>query len=206
MLENIFALVTESEVPTLLIIFLILVACGLGLPVPEDITIVTSGILVSEEMTSVHHAFLVCMVGILVGDSIIYWLGRLWGKNILTSKLFSKLISQKFIEKGEVAFKRFGHKIIFLARFMPGLRAPIYFLSGSMKVSYWYFLLVDTLAAAISVPLWIWVGKVFGDNLPELEKAVKNLQTGTLLLVLILVLLFVAAHFFKKKIWSMLKN
>ncbi len=200
MLESIISLVTGSERLGLLIIFLLLLACGLGLPIPEDIAIVTSGILISAKATNFFNAFLVCIAGILIGDSTIYWAGRLLGKKLFKAPIISKIINPTFQAHGKKAFNHFGNKIIFFARFLPGLRAPIYFFAGSMKKSYLFFVLVDFFAATISVPIWIYVGKIFGDNLPLLEKMIKNFKLGAILLVLFLIAIFVADYFWKKKL------
>jgi len=206
MLESIIALVTGSEKLGLLIIFLILIACGLGLPVPEDIAIVASGILISAKATSFLNAFLVCLCGILIGDSTIYWTGRLLGKKLFKAPLVSKIINPTFQAHGKKAFHHFGNKIIFFARFLPGLRAPIYFFAGSMKKSYLFFILVDLLAATISVPIWIYVGKIFGDNLPVLEKTLRNFKLGGILLVLFLILIFIGDYFWKKKLTEIIEK
>jgi len=200
MLEKIISLITGTEEFGLTLVFLVLIACGLGLPIPEDITIIASGILISNGTTTFMHSLVVCMLGILVGDSIIYFLGRRWGLSLLKSKIFSKIINEKLIMTGENAFKKYGNKILFFARFLPGLRAPIYFLSGSMKTPFTVFVIVDAFAALISVPIWIYVGKLFGDNIAVLEKAIKKLQSGTLVIVLALIVLLIIAHFLKKKL------
>lgn len=206
MFEKILALIMNSEQTGLLIIFILLVACGLGLPIPEDISIVASGMLVSTNLTSFLHAFLVCMAGIIIGDSTIYWMGRLWGRRLFKAPIISKIINNKFVSIGKLAFNRFGNKIVFFARFLPGLRTPIYFFAGSIKISYMFFLLVDLFAASISVPIWIYVGKIFGENLPALEKTMKNFQFGTILLVLLLIILFIAGHYLKKRIMLFIKK
>jgi membrane protein DedA with SNARE-associated domain len=206
MLEHIIGLVIGSERLGLLIIFFILVACGLGLPVPEDISIVASGILVSVKATSFFNAFAICVAGIIIGDGTIYWMGRLFGKKLFKAPIISKIVSDKFLVHGKRAFNRFGNKIIFFARFLPGLRAPIYFLAGSMKVSYPFFLLVDFLAALISVPIWIYIGKIFGENISVLEKAIKHFKLGSILLVLFLILIFIGDYFWKKKLTEIIEK
>ncbi len=204
MLESIISLVSGSEKLGLFIIFLLLLACGLGLPIPEDISIVASGILVSGKLVTFWHAFLVCMVGIIIGDSMIYWMGRLWGKKLFKKPLISKVINNRFLSIGRLAFKKFGKRIIFFARFMPGLRAPIYFFAGSRKISFIFFLIVDGIAASISVPVWIYVGKIFGENLDVLDKAIKKMQLGTVMFVILIILLLIAGNYLKKRFTKML--
>lgn len=43
-------------------VFLVLVACGLGVPIPEDVTLVTGGVIAGLGHANVHTMFLVGMV------------------------------------------------------------------------------------------------------------------------------------------------
>lgn len=198
MLETVFEFVSELEGPGLLILFLVLVACGLGLPLPEDITLAAAGMMVSGGMVKFGPATAVCLLGILVGDSCVYWLGRSWSKHLFKTRLLRRIFNDRFVATGEKAFARFGNKIIFLARFLPGLRAPIYFFAGGARISFFFFVLVDAVAACISVPVWIYVGKLFTDNLPALEKAIQRMQIGSVLLAGFFVALLIGANYIKK--------
>ncbi|MCX6123995.1 MAG: DedA family protein, partial [Proteobacteria bacterium] len=91
-------------------------------------------------------------------------------------------------------------KIIFMARFMPGLRTPLFFATGSYQVPFWKFFLLDGFAAIISVPLWIYVGYLFGANLEELEQVIRHFQFGIFAALAILITLIVTSIMIKKKL------
>src|SRR4051812_42185737 len=61
-------------------IFSILLACGLGIPIPEDVTLVTAGYLAYLENIDLPWAILACFVGVLSGDFVLFTLGRLLGR------------------------------------------------------------------------------------------------------------------------------
>ena len=65
-----------------------------------------------------------------------------------------------------------------MARFMPGLRTPIFMTCGIYQVGFWKFLTLDGLAALISVPVWVYVGVIFGENLELLEQKISQFQVG----------------------------
>ncbi len=197
MFDKLLSLVMYSERRGLLIVFVVLVLCGLGLPIPEDISIVASGVMVATDITTFWEALIVCMLGVLAGDSIIYWIGRLWGERLFKIRFVSKILKPSMIQTAARYSKSYGRMIIFFTRFLPGLRAPTYFFLGSAKDSYFKFLLIDGLAASISVPVWVYVGKVFGENLDYLEKLVKKMKFGSILLVLFLIALVVLVHYAK---------
>ena len=51
---------------------------------------------------------------------------------------------------------------------MPGLRAVVFLNAGIFRVPYWKFIAFDGGAALISVPVWIWVGAKFSEQLHHL--------------------------------------
>jgi len=181
------------------VMFLILIACGFGLPLPEDVVLVTGGILVAAGVCTFNMTLAVTMAGVLLGDGIIFHLGRHFGPRITTRWPFKLFLTEERLVKAREVFANYGPKVVFVARFMPGLRMPTYLTSGSFGVPPWKFWFFDGLAAILSVPLWIYVGKVFGENLEQLEKVMRQMQQGILLLVLIAVLVFVAVIMMKKK-------
>ena len=62
-------------------------------------------------------------------------------------------------------------------------------------MSLWKFFFLDGFAALISVPVWIWVGFVFGSNLEALGDKIKQFQWG---IYIILLVLLVGLFFFYK--------
>jgi membrane protein DedA with SNARE-associated domain len=66
-------------------------------------------------------------------------------------------------------------------------------------VSFWKFLFLDGFAALISVPLWVYVGYLFGANLEELERVVRKAQFGIYAALILIIAAFIAAYFYKKK-------
>src|SRR5581483_2662325 len=105
----------------------VLLACGLGLPIPEDITLFTMGLLSYYGLTDLKTSILVCLIGVVAGDVTIYWVGRHYGMRLVKRGIFSKILPADRLEKVKGLFHKFGNKVIFAARFMPGLRAPTYF-------------------------------------------------------------------------------
>ena len=182
------------------VIFGVLLACGFGLPLPEDITLVTAGILAARDIIDFKMTVALCMVGVLLGDGIIFFLGSRYGTKLRTTKYFSVVLPQKRDAAVKAIFEKYGDKVIFMARFMPGLRTPLFFATGSYHVPFWKFLLLDGLAAVISVPLWVYVGFLFGANLEELEIVIKKAQFGIYAALGSLILLFIAGYFVKKRL------
>lgn len=151
-----------SGIMPYVVIFLILLACGLGLPIPEDITLFVAGMLAYYGMVNVWAMIIVCMAGVLIGDSSIFMLGAKYGREITKKPFFSKFLTPERLETVKVKLHDHGNKVIFASRFMPGLRAPTFFCAGTLHLPLKIFLLYDGLAALISVPGIVWVVYHFG--------------------------------------------
>lgn len=134
-------------------VFLVLLACGFGLPIPEDVTLVSGGVISGLGYTNVHWMLFVSMLGVLVGDSTMYWLGRIYGEKILQFPLIRRIATPERFAKVQERFEKQGWKLLFVARFLPGLRAVVYLVSGiTRRVTFTRFVLVDFFAGE-STPL-----------------------------------------------------
>jgi len=182
------------------VILAVLLACGFGLPLPEDITLVAGGILASRDIIDFKLTVAICMFGVLAGDGTIFFLGSRWGKRLRKTKYFSLVLPEKRDAAVKSIFDKYGDKVIFMARFMPGLRTPLFFATGSYHVPFWKFFMLDGFAALISVPLWVYVGFLFGANLEELERVIRNAQVGIYLSLGLIIAFFVGAYFLKKRL------
>jgi membrane protein DedA with SNARE-associated domain len=79
--------------------------------------------------------------------------------------------------------------MLFIARFLPGMRTTVYITAGtSHRVSFTRFLLIDGLAALISVPFWVYLGYFGADNHEWLMKWVRRGQGSLWALVGLVVL------------------
>lgn len=160
------------------VIFGILLACGLGLPIPEDITLFAGGLTSYYGITHLWIVIVVSYGGVLIGDSAIFWLGAIYGRKLTKKWFFKKIFSTERLNWVTQEFKKRGNKLIFVARFMPGLRAPIYFSAGTVHLPYRVFLFYDGFAALISVPTIISAVFFFGDKLDRVVKVVQKIEHG----------------------------
>jgi membrane protein DedA with SNARE-associated domain len=162
----------------------------LGLPVPEDIVLVTAGAL---GVIDGHHWIKVSALmyaGVMTGDSIIFLAGRFFGQRLMATRWFQRYLSTAKQQKVEVQFERFGSMVLFIGRFLPGLRAPIFFTAGSLKTKYVKFFFFDGLAALISVPFFVWLGHwvwiKFQDDIVQIDKLLSKTQGYTFMIGLLL--------------------
>jgi membrane protein DedA with SNARE-associated domain len=146
-------------------LFLVLALCGLGLPVPEELPLLTGGFLVYRGITQYPATLLIAFVGVIAGDNSLFFLGRRFGTSVLKYLEYMRPHTRQRIEWLKMLIDRYGNRAIFYARFLPGVRAPIYLASGLAGMTPRRFIAYDALGAAISVPVVVSIGYFFGDQI-----------------------------------------
>jgi membrane protein DedA with SNARE-associated domain len=146
-------------------LLLVLVLCGLGLPVPEELPLLTGGFLVYRGITQYPFTLVIAFVGVVAGDNSLFFLGRRFGTSVLRYLEFVRPRTLPRIERLKRFIDRHGNMAIFYARFLAGVRALIYLTAGSAGMTPRRFIAYDALGAAISVPLAVSIGYFFGDQI-----------------------------------------
>jgi membrane protein DedA with SNARE-associated domain len=150
------------------------------LPLPEDIPLIATGYLVWDGTMSWFPAVAVTLAGVLFGDILLFVLGRKLGKRILRQHKFQTFFPPHRVRRAAAYFRKYGDKLIFFARFVAGLRAVVFFMAGAMKVRFSRFILLDGLAALISVPAWVALGygfgHFFGDEISKILEYLKEVK------------------------------
>lgn len=149
-------------------LFLVLLAAGLGVPLPEDIPLIAAGYLVHKGQADLHGMIATGLFGVLLGDSILFLAGRRYGMQIVEHRWFRRIAKPWLLDKARNMYAAHGAKIIFAARFMPGLRSVMFMTAGTFRVPFWKFFLIDGFAALISVPVWVWLASRFSGTIEEL--------------------------------------
>lgn len=138
-------------------------AAGFGLPLPEDVPLVLAGVIVKQANPGGELEPLILMMctglaGVMVGDSCLFFIGKFYGEGVLKKRWIQRFAKPWLVEKARHKFENHGAKILFAARFMPGLRAIMFLIAGTFRLPYWKLLAFDGSAALISVPVWVWAG------------------------------------------------
>ena len=184
--------------------FSVLIACGLGLPLPEDVALITGGYLAGKGppvgVGSLWAMIFVGLAGILIGDSIIFRAGATYGEALLDTRLGRHIPGEK-VERIIGLFERHGAKFIMVARFLPGVRAVTYFVAGTTGVPYWKFLAFDGLAACFSAPAWVLLGHWAGKHrmLNKAWNVAKQVQAGILIAFVGAIALWVVVILVRKR-------
>jgi len=157
-------------------IFLALFVASLGVPIPEEIPIVTAAVLSHADLARWWIALPVCIVGVLSGDIVLYWIGRYWGERVLNWRTVRLVLNPERESRFKAAYRRHAGKTIFMVRHVMGLRAAAFLTAGIARVPFWKFLAADGGAATLGVPVGFGLAYSFTDQLEEVLADVHRVQ------------------------------
>jgi membrane protein DedA with SNARE-associated domain len=187
-------------------IFLLLILGEIGLPFPEDATLILSGFLTAHEVIKPLPAFFVVYSGLLITDFLLYSAGKKYGRSIVEHKRFHKIISPDKLSKLEEKFRKWGGLVVFFGRHVWGLRAQIFLAAGVMKISATKFLVADGLSAIFSIGLWGGIGYLGGNSLQVLRKDMTRIEHIGVVVLLLLLLGGIFFRYFKNNRKSKTKS
>ena len=153
----------------------LLLLSGLGLPLPEEVSLLLGGYLVYWKMdcpedppfwpAPLANMVLVCCLSILAGDLVVYALGRRFGEALLAHRYARWILSKQNHGRITGFYDRWGHWAVFLSRFVAGIRVGSFLLAGSSKVKLRTFFLMDALGTLISGPVSVWLAYRLGGEI-----------------------------------------
>jgi membrane protein DedA with SNARE-associated domain len=170
--------------PSYLLVLGGLVAAGLGVPITEDVYILASGVLAQRGLVSTPGIFAVCVVGVIVGDVLIFTIARRLGRAAYDRPLFARLMPPARRERIEALMERRGGLIIFGARFVAGVRMPVFATAAVHGMSLPRFLAWDVAALVFSAPLVFGMGYLFANEVSAVAAGVGRARNWILLGVL----------------------
>lgn len=174
--------------------FGILLLCGFGLPVPEDITLVAVGYMTYFLNIDGHYgdgrllvtlAVLVGMAGVVIGDATMFTLGARLGGKLMHRAPFRSILGSGRREKAAEFLQAKGPQVLFSARFMPGLRSVVFFTSGTLGIRLRTFLFFDGLAALLSVPALVLSSWYFGEQIQDVITYAQKSEQGILAIIVL---------------------
>lgn len=164
-------------------VFALLVGGGVGLPVPEEIVQLTAGFLARQGTMALLPALGVTALGILVGDYVLFRLGRSHGARVLASRHLKRFFTPERRAWIESHFANHDFLTVAVARLVSPLRLPVFASAGAMGVRTSTFLLADGLAAILSVPVAFGLGYLFASQLALVKERLHLVELAGLLLL-----------------------
>lgn len=154
----------------------------IGAVVPGTAVILALSALVPSGVLLLWPLLIAATLGAIAGDGLSFWLGHRYHREILGFWPLNR--HPELIQSSEAFFERHGAKSVFLARFVPGVRAFIPLLAGMMGMAVSRFYTVNVVSALAWASSHILSGVLVGATFRVLGSAAKPLA---ILLVVLLV-------------------
>ena len=181
------------------LIFFVLVICGLGVPIPEDILLLSAGAVTQQVGGPLIIPIVVCGAGVMIGDIILFNVARRLGPRALERRPFKRILTPPRRKKVREMFDKRGGAAVFIARHIAGLRPAVFAMAGIEGMQLRKFVFWDGLGMLISVPLWVAAGHFGAGQLEEMQKKVSNIQHIVMGVLLVLGLVWAAVYFWRKR-------
>ena len=132
---------------------------------PGETVVVAGGTLAATGRLTLPLVILAGMLGAIVGDSAAYWIGRAGGESI--RRYFGRLAGHDRVVAAERMVQRRGPALVFVGRFLPGIRLAINLSCGAGQMAYRRFLLFDSLGAFVWSAQAAILGYIFGKSFED---------------------------------------
>ena len=171
-------------------LFLLLVGGGVGLPLPEDLTLLAAGVLAHQHVLRLRDVIAIGFAGVVCADWIIYLAGRRYGRGIVALPVLARLFGAARLDAVRGAVERHGARAVFAARFVLGFRIATFLAAGTFQVPAYRFALAEAAGSAIFVPAMATLGFLFSDRAELVARDVGRVQHWLVLLGLLALALY----------------
>ncbi|HWA14838.1 MAG TPA: VTT domain-containing protein, partial [Gemmatimonadales bacterium] len=163
--------------------------------VSEDLTCITTGLMIARGTIGLFPGTLACFLGIFFGDLLVFFLGRTFGRAVLSRAPINWFITPEGVSLASQWIERQGAALVFTTRLLPGTRLPSYFAAGMLRTKMSKFALYFFIACALWTPTLVGLSAAFGEVVQGWLKAFEEkaglylLVTGTFLFLLLKILI-----------------
>jgi len=196
--NNFFSVIAQHGY---LLIFLVVLAESIGLPMPAALALVAAGAAVASRTLSAPVFLGLALGGMLIGDMLLFVLGGYMGWALLAVLCRVSINPETCILRSAESFYKRGKVTLLFAKFIPGVNTMAAPLAGSMKMRFRQFLVLDCIGALFYTLAYAGVGFLFRDFLAQITQ---GFQTAGHILGEVLFL--AAAVYLGYRVWLYRKN
>ena len=176
------------------IVFANVLAASLGLPVPAMPTLVLFGAMAAMHPDTIGESVVpvlaLSVFATLIGDSVWFFAGRLYGGNTLKTLCKLSLSRDSCVKKTERFFGRWGVRVLAVAKFIPGLSIVSVPMAGAMRTPYRQFLSFDGIGAVLWSGTGLLIGVLFAPQIGSVLAGAGRLGRFTAIVVAALLVLY----------------
>jgi membrane protein DedA with SNARE-associated domain len=148
-----------------LVVFVLVFAEAIGLPVPAAVALVAGGAAAAAHFLRLPVVLGLAILSMLLGDSLLYVLGRHMGWTLLGILCRVSTNPETCILRSAESFYKRGKITLVIAKFIPGVNTMAPPLAGSMRMKFMQFIRLDFVGATLYASAYIFAGFIFRDFL-----------------------------------------
>lgn len=143
----------------------VLVLISLATLASEDLATISAGLMVARGSITFLQGTAAALIGIFVGDVLLFLAGRFLGAPALRRAPLKWLVHPADVERSRVWFRHRGPLLVLVSRFLPGARLPTYVAAGALQMNVLTFAFWFLLASLLWTPALVALSMVFGTEL-----------------------------------------
>jgi membrane protein DedA with SNARE-associated domain len=177
---------------------------AVGLPLPAAIILLTAGALSALGWFKVYWVTALAIAGMMLGDLLMYFLGRLTGWTILAWLCRVSINPETCIIKSADTFYRRGKTTLLFSKFLPGLNTVAAPLAGSLNMGLVQFLRLDLIGVTLYVGVYSLIGFAFSHQLERVGQGLTTAQRIITWIMAAAAVLYVAyrvRNYFKNRLY-----
>lgn len=156
-----------------------IVLTGMGLPVPEEFLVIGAGIASHNGLFEPVAALLTCIAAAVLGDCFMYGVGYHFGHGLIREhRWFSRLLNPRAERQMEQRLRQHGLKVLFVTRFLIGVRTPVYVAAGVLRVPFRQFIFCDLISASVVVSLFFGLSYLFAEQFISIWEKIKRAEVA----------------------------
>lgn len=180
-------------------IFVLMALESALIPIPSEITMPFSGFLASSGKLSFWLVVFTGTIANLAGSYLAYFIGYLLEEAVLVKLIKNHgkfiLVSHHDYERAKSWFTKYGDKIIFISRLLPGIRTVISLPAGVFEMDLKKFTFYTIVGCFIWSVFLTYIGFVLGENWTKLESYFRKFEFLMLAVIIIAGIWYLERHF-----------
>jgi len=167
-------------------------------PSPSDVIVLVGATIISKTAAGFIPVLFITSIGSGLGFILMYFVGIYLGEKHIRSGRF-KYIEEKYLEKADVWFHKYGYNLILINRFMPGTRSVISFFAGLHRLNIIKTFIFATISAFVWNAFLIFLGIMLGNNLDLVDRALAKYSTIAVAATVVIISLLAIKYLWNKK-------
>jgi membrane protein DedA with SNARE-associated domain len=171
-----------------------------GIPFPGETALVVGAVYAATHHTlDIPLVIIAASVGAILGDNLGYTIGRRGGYPVLQRVAQLLHLDLGRLSYSERFFERHGDKTVFFGRFFSILRTWVAFLAGLHRMPRRVFFVWNAAGGIVWATAYGTLGYVLGHNLPLLERVLRTLGIGGIVLLAAVVLAAIGVWWYRRR-------